>query len=213
MTALLAVVILDSPDSPSPLPSLKRKSSTESPSSESPTAKRQKNDRKFSPIPAPMRKVFATALGLTSCKPVFFGRTAPLTVPKRKRSTKGDGNCYFRSISYILSGTEDNHQTIRDQVVSHMTNNLTTKLDNYMNQRVSTYLEQTSMDKDGIWATDAEIMATASLLGIDIVVYTQMGPAKEWLTYPASFSLCTQSDNAIYLENLGDHFNPVISVE
>ena len=94
-----------------------------------------------------------------------------------------------------------------------MTNNLTTKLENYMNQRVSTYLEQTSMDKNGIWATDAEIMATASLLGIDIAVYTQMGPAKEWLTYPASFSLYTQSDNAIYLENLGDHFNPVISVE
>ena len=66
--------------------------------------------------------------------------------------------------------------------------------------------------KGGLWG-NLTIMATASLLGIDIVVYTQMGPAKEWLTYPTSFSLCTQSDNAIYLENLGDHFNPVISVE
>ena len=63
------------------------------------------------------------------------------------------------------------------------------------------------MDKNGIWATDAEIMATASLLGIDIAVYTQMAPAKDLS------SMCTQSDNAIYLENLGDHFNPVISVE
>ena len=174
--------------------------------------KRPKTVRHFEPIPAPVRRNFATSLGLVQCKPVYFGRSGPLTEPKRTKQTKGDGNCYFRSISYVLSGTEDHHQAIRDQVVNHMTNNISQKLEDYMNQAVLSYLKKTPMQDNGVWATDAEIMATASLLGIDISVYCKVGECMQWLTYPASFNLNDQTSTAIYLENTGVHFNPVTAV-
>ena len=146
--------------------------------------KRPETVRNFEPIPAPVRRNFATSFGLVQCKPVYFGRSGPLTEPKRTKQTKGDGNCYFQSISYILSGTEDHHLAIRDQVVNHMTNNISQKLEDYMNQAVLSYLKKTPMQDNGVWATDAEIMATASLLGIDIIQIMPglEGDLEEWQT-------------------------------
>ena len=82
-----------------------------------------------------------------------------------------------------------------------------------MSQPVDSYLQQSAMQNNGVWATDAEIMSTASLLGIDIVVYTEMGPTMEWLTYQASFSLQNQTKHALYVQNTGAHFNPITAVE
>ena len=175
--------------------------------------KRQRTNRTFQPITPQMRKSFSAALGLSSCKALFFGRPGPLTNPRRTRQTKGDGNCYFRSISYLLYGSEENHQIIRDQVVTHMTHNIHSRLQDYVSQPVDSYLQQSAMQNNGVWATDAEIMSTASLLGIDIVVYTEMGPTMEWLTYPASFSLQNQTKHALYIQNTGAHFNPITAVE
>ena len=65
----------------------------------------------------------------------------------------------------------------------------------------------------GTWATDAEMMATATLLGIDIVVHSKVADRMEWLRYPASFSNERTSDFAIYLQNSSEHLNLVISVQ
>ena len=159
-------------------------------------------------MPAPVRRNFASFLGLVQCKPVYFRRSGPLTEPKRTKQTKGDGNCYFQSISYVVFGTEDHHQTIRDPVVNHMTNKISQKLEDYMNQAVFSYLKKTQMQENGVWATDAEIMDT----GIEISVSCKVGECIQWLTYPASFNLNDQTSTAIYLENTGVHFNPVTEV-
>ena len=39
---------------------------------------------------------------------------------RRLRSIGGDGNCLFRALSYIITGSENLHQTIRSLIVSHM---------------------------------------------------------------------------------------------
>ena len=65
---------------------------------------------------------------------------------------------------------------------------------------------------DGVWATDAEIMATASLLECDIEVYAKAGKSMKWLRYTASFSLDKLTDHAIYLQKLREHFYVVNNV-
>lgn len=35
------------------------------------------------------------------------------------KSIAGDGNCFFRSLSHVVSGTETNHRKIRLAVVKH----------------------------------------------------------------------------------------------
>ena len=77
----------------------------------------------------------------------------------------GDGNCFYRGISYQLFGTQEEHSTIRS-VVSHMEN---------LNKIFSPYLisgwnkptiaEQIfHVSTPGTWATHVEVLATASVL-------------------------------------------------
>ena len=77
-----------------------------------------------------------------------------------------------------------------------------------MNKYVNTY----GISRDGVWATDAEIMATANLLSCDIVIHTKVGDSLNWLTYPASFNLQSTTEHALYLENKHDNFDVVIGV-
>ena len=102
---------------------------------------------------------------------------------------------------------------IRDKVVEHsMTRDIHEKLKNYLSQPVGLYVNKSSMRSNGVWATDAEIMGTASLLGIDVVVYSKYGDKMDWLTYSASFNNDIHSDTAVYMTNNNDHFNVVLSV-
>lgn len=59
-----------------------------------------------------------------------------------------------------------------------MNTDLTTKLKDYLNQNVEDYVSASS-----VWETDAEIMATANLLGCHVVAHSQVGDSKDWLTY------------------------------
>ena len=62
------------------------------------------------------------------------------------------------------------------------------KLEGYLNKNVTDYLNSSSMD-NGVWATDAEIIPTANLLGCDINVYCKMGEKLNWQRFPAQFTL------------------------
>lgn len=138
--------------------------------------------------------------------------------PNRQHHIRGDGNCFFRAVSYVISGTEDNHSQIRDLVVHRMqTNPLKQCLENYLSTKMATYLDNTGMMMDGVWATDAEILATSFTLGIDIMIYGTHGNDRAWLR----FNLAECEDNAcvplvplpaIYLISTGDHFNVVNDV-
>ena len=68
------------------------------------------------------------------------------------------------------------------------------------------------MESAGTWATETEIMATANLLNHDIVIYCKSGHQMLWMTYPASFTCIDVDESAIYLENISEHFNVVLTV-
>ena len=124
---------------------------------------------------------------------------------------KVDGNCHFWAIRYALIGSKDSHELIRHNIVNHMSNDI--KLKDYLNQSVNDYLRENSINSYGTWATNAEIIATVSFLGTDIVVRSKVPDRMEWFRYPATFSNERTSDSAIYLQNLSEHINLVISIQ
>jgi hypothetical protein len=154
-----------------------------------------------------------TAIGINYVKTISFGNVKYDSdqEPRRVHKTKGDGNCYFRCISYVLSGTEENHKIIRTQIVQHM-RSISSSLESYLSQNMENYLDDSGMENNSVWATEAETFATASLLETDIVIYAQHGNKHSWLPYTASLTLSVKTIYALFLVNMNnDHFNVVIS--
>ena len=171
----------------------------------------QNMKRTFKPLPGNIRQKLAVKFGLQSKKNLRFYKAGSLDEPRKTYKTIGDGNCFFRCVIYILTGAEDDHLIIRDIVTKHMLE-IGTKLKEYLDCSPHEYLKQTDMNKDRTWATDAEIMATANLLGCDIFIYSMNGDHMAWMNHPASFSLQKTTNSALYIENVNNHYNVVISV-
>lgn len=73
------------------------------------------------------------------------------------------------------------------------------------------YVHGTGIVKSGIWASEVEVLATASFLGVDIMVHGEYGKCKKWLLYPASLNLNDLNTHALFLSHEENHFNVVTS--
>jgi hypothetical protein len=51
---------------------------------------------------------------------VYKSDNMVIGIPKDKKTIRGDGNCFFRSISFALTGNEDHHLEVRKCVVEHI---------------------------------------------------------------------------------------------
>ena len=96
----------------------------------------------------------------------------------------GDGNCFFRTISYLLLGQEVKHDVIRARIVDYiMDPNNIDKLRSYIPQYYPSgeaYIQGEAMADLTTWATEVELFACAQLSGKDIVCYCH----RTWLRYP-----------------------------
>ena len=127
--------------------------------------------------------------------------------PRNVHNIKGDGNCYFRCISYTLSGSEDYYDIVRKVLCKYISwfpgklQGLITDKDELENE--SKYMKQSKMRNNGTWATEIEILATAKCFRRDIFTYLN----DKWVchSYLAEFS-----EDAIYLLNENHHFNFVL---
>jgi len=124
---------------------------------------------------------------------------------------KGDGNCYFRAVSYALVGDQEQHQITRQIIAEWMTKN-EVQIDNHFG---SEYLNESHMEEDGMWATEAEILATAALLNTDLQIYCESGKSLKWLRYKSSvLGKLSKTKKCIFLDNSsGNHFNYVTFIE
>lgn len=110
----------------------------------------------------------------------------------------GDGNCFFRCLSFLITNTEENHAVLRQLTVqaiqqSHL---------HSATQTVEEYIQLTKVDSVNVWSTEVEVLAAASLLQTDIYTYALHGHCWKWLRYPACGNLDTPVDitkRAIYL--------------
>ena len=126
----------------------------------------------------------------------------------------GDGNCFFRTISYLLLGQEVKHDVIRARIVDYiMDPNNIDKLRSYIPQHYPSgeaYIQGEAMADLTTWATEVELFACAQLSGKDIMCYCH----RTWLRYPASGNPRKPTRSAYFIANKnGNHFNPVIGMQ
>ena len=126
----------------------------------------------------------------------------------------GDGNCFFRTISYLLLGQEVKHDVIRARIVDYiMDPNNIDKLRSYIPHHYPSgeaYTQGEAMADLTTWATEVKLFACAQLSGKDIVCYCH----RTWLRYPASGNPRKPTRSVFFIANKnGNHFNPVIGMQ
>ncbi|XP_065664824.1 putative uncharacterized protein DDB_G0282133 [Hydra vulgaris] len=155
-----------------------------------------------------MRKSIAEKFGVVSKHNVAFGNINLTLCPLGVHRVKGDGNCFFRAVSFIITGNEDDHESIRGKIVNHMCNEIQDEMTGYLNMPIRAHICKTKMLENATWATDAEIIGCASFMQVDIQVYGKNGAKTKWMIYPCSLRLNKLSDYSIFLDNsTGIHFD------
>ena len=119
---------------------------------------------------------------------------------------RGDGNCYFRALSFILTGVETHHfaiwQAICDFIEVHY-DDLNIFLEEYVDGEH--YLCDKKMRQNGKWGTELEIIATATIAKRDAIVYNHTG----YLRYQSPFTQAP-SIECFFIDNRsGGHFNVI----
>ena len=123
------------------------------------------------------------------------GRMINTTVP--------DSNCLFRSLSKALLGTEKYHYRIRTRLLGFVYANSNIFM-SHIQQRCQSQVEVReyclSMDRSGVWGTEIEILAAATLLQAPLYTYTQTNSnSYRWLRYlpmsPAHSVNCDYHDS------------------
>jgi hypothetical protein len=171
----------------------------------------------FQPTTVAWRKRACEQLSLPTPKPIpARQKKAILGVPCRINSMAKDGNCFFRTVSFEVCGNAECHRQIRDAVVKYMSDDDNKVFSRYIGNQVQTYINESSMNNDGIWATDVEIVATATLLQTAIFVYSDVSGDSRWLLYKPLVSTSKYARNQnmyMYITNLHQHFERVVAVE
>ena len=103
----------------------------------------------------------------------------------REIKVKGDGNCFFRCLSFHIFGNESRHGDIRKEIVTFMTAN-SEDFSPYVDGSIQEHLRNMSF-ADGrreSWATEAEVMAASALYEVNVKVKVKYrGSRFVWHTY------------------------------
>lgn len=130
--------------------------------------------------------------------------------PSETVRIEGDGNCLFRSLALAVTGSQDSHQELREKIVHFMQKD--SRIDRYLNEASTDYIQRTGMQTPGIYGTDAELYASALLLETDIYTYRK----DSWQRFSRTGFLTDQPGGcpAVFLVNKNDnHYENVLSVE
>ena len=143
------------------------------------------------------------------------GLHVSLTVPASIRSIRGDGNCFFRSLSYIITGSEEQHESVRLAIVRHMRAFGHLLHLHHDNRSIDEYIQISKMDESSTWATQVEMFALTHLLGICLYVYSEH--FGRWNKYDPCIldSMITDGNlcnMGIYVNHPTNHFEVVTSI-
>ena len=144
-------------------------------------------------------------------------------IPYQSEKISMDGNCFFRCISKMISGTEVYHAKLRAEVCRYMVTDGKSTINRYLKTFSEkccpvSYLNESVMTENGIWATDVEIMAISCLLDSDDYVATKYHDSKKlwlrtiWNRYCGRVNHPTENpeDVALYISNVNhNHYEPV----
>ena len=136
-------------------------------------------------------------------------RTLRATQRLKTSRIKGDGNCLFRAFSSVISGTQDNHDILRTLTVSYMLEN--PQVFDSICDNVSQYIVESRMASLGVWGTEIEIFALATMLHSTVYVFSNCGMTTKWLPYRPLLECAKDSHtDDIFISNLSHHFEPAV---
>ena len=147
------------------------------------------------------------------------GANIPLTPPDHNytKDIVGDGNCMFRSFSYVITGSQAQHMAVRQAILDHMVA-IAHLL--YAHQydlfagysSVQQYIERTKMNQNKTWGSDIEIITLSHLINTCIFTYSTQD--QNWYRFsPHSVDRTLPDDitqRAMYLRYLPGHYDVVL---
>ena len=132
-------------------------------------------------------------------------------------TVEGDGNCLFRALSLAITGSEEQHDIIRNYIVNHMLTDsaLRQMLESHDPSSITYHDYLHRMQTDGEWGTDKEIIAAAHLFKCCIVCLTRYNNTTQLCLqhFPPHFAAsqtCTnmcKHDTLYLINNTGAHYN------
>lgn len=135
--------------------------------------------------------------------------------PTLTASIRADGNCFFRALSVIISGVEENHMTIRQEITRHVEKH-SDIYRTFLQSRGGMDVYVRSMRRAREWATDTEIFAAATFLKTIIevcsVTQTTNGTEYQWQTFAPLNDHSNQSLPRVYISHNNEHFEPILDV-
>ena len=162
-------------------------------------------DLRFFPVNEDWQRQACNILGLEFRGAFNHGhdRGGPDTILTRPdcRSLKrivGDGNCLFRSLCYIITGSEEQHFALRTAIVQHMLsipymfvgygtdgqpNCVSLFCHPHHYESVEEYVRQTRMDFDRVWGTNVEMACLAHILRAPVYCYDASQRYHIWAAY------------------------------
>ena len=76
----------------------------------------------------------------------------------------GDGNCLFRALAHIITGSEEQHMDVRHGIVSHMRTIRNLLVGGHVREGdIDTYIDSSRIEHDHEWGTDVEILTLAHI--------------------------------------------------
>ena len=117
------------------------------------------------------------------------------------------GTAFFRAVSYVITGSEDQHDAVHKLICDHI---IESPLQ-FDGKAGDLYLRSTNMRKLGIWGTNDECQAVADWLQVSVFVLCRFGSRLSWQKHSPRTE--GKSQFGIYLDNSSaSHYNLVMSV-
>ena len=178
----------------------------------------------ITPITVEWQKEKCDLLGIlfkqtTEQHPTLAGQKLKKYEPWICEDIGADGNCLFRCLSKLISGSEEYYVKLRGEICRYMVYDGKDTIGWYFREVLSTtpadHISTKFMYQSGFWGTDAELMAASALLQTDIYVANSFYKTPESIVREVRWSLIRPSNNnnkthAIYIDNYNNkHYQPV----
>ena len=179
-------------------------------------------DAVISPITIELQNEKCQQLNLEFSEPIeqhHILRGEPLANYQPYQTCKivGDGNCYFRCISKMITGSELNYNQLRNELCRYMVSQGQAKIRGYFHMRNESafqHIEKTGMLYNTTYSTEAEIMVTSAMLDTDIYVGSMIWRDNAFESEMSWQRFSTNKNNskksALYIQNYSEHYEPVI---
>ncbi len=120
----------------------------------------------------------------------------------------GDGNCLFRSLSCVLTGSQQHH-LLDCNHLSSITHSLLPHIHPCIS--VEDYITHTKMDNNNRWGTDIEIFTFANMCQTNAYVFSVQ--QSNWCVFSPTLSVrnIDVSTQSVYLLHPQSHYDLVTS--